>query len=292
MQIQKKAGRTQQKMVPYLFILPFLISYILFFLYPAIYSFVLSFYKYKGYGDATFIGISNYVSLFQYETLWKCLGNTFFYFIASFIPTMIFAFLLAMLVRSKLILRFQAFYKPILFLPQICAVVAGALCFKIIFGERVGVFSQLLNTQIPFLTDDRYMKWTVVILITWRAIGWYFIIYLSGLTTISDEIMEAATIDGANNVQSTFLITIPLMKPIFMLAFITNAIGSLKIYTEPNLVLASNYDPPMKAAPYINVILNNLNGSQFGMACAAGWILVMVIFILTLIQLKFFKGEE
>lgn len=292
MQIQKKAGRTQQKMVPYLFILPFLISYILFFLYPAIYSFVLSFYKYKGYGDATFIGISNYVSLFQYETLWKCLGNTFFYFIASFIPTMIFAFLLAMLVRSKLILRFQAFYKPILFLPQICAVVAGALCFKIIFGERVGVFSQLLNTQIPFLTDDRYMKWTVVILITWRAIGWYFIIYLSGLTTISDEIMEAATIDGANNVQSTFLITIPLMKPIFMLAFITNAIGSLKIYTEPNLVLASNYDPPMKAAPYINVILNNLNGSQFGMASAAGWILVMVIFILTLIQLKFFKGEE
>ena len=292
MQIQKKAGRTQQKMVPYLFILPFLISYILFFLYPAIYSFVLSFYKYKGYGEAKFIGISNYASLFQYETLWKCLGNTFFYFIASFIPTMVFAFLLAMLVRSKLIQRFQSFYKPILFLPQICAVVASALCFKIIFGERVGVFSQLLNSQIPFLTDDRYMKWTVVILITWRAIGWYFIIYLSGLTTISDEIMEAATIDGANNVQSTFFITIPLMKPIFMLAFITNAIGSLKIFTEPNLVLGINYDPPMKAAPFINIILNNLNGSQFGMASAAGWILVMVIFILTLVQLKFFKGEE
>lgn len=292
MQIQKIAGRTQQKVVPYLFILPFLVSYIIFFLYPAIYSFVLSFYKYKGYGSAKFIGVSNYVSLFQYDTLWKCLGNTFFYFIGSFIPTMIIAFLLALLVRSKPIQGFQSIYKPVLFLPQICAVVASALCFKIIFGERVGVISQLLNRSIPFLTDDRYMKWTVVILITWRAIGWYFIIYLSGLTTISDEIMEAAIIDGANNIQSTLFITIPLMKPIFMLAFITNAIGSLKIFTEPNLVLGANYDPPMKVAPYINLILNSMNGSQFGMACAAGWILVIVIFTLTLIQLKFFKGEE
>lgn len=292
MLIQKQAGRTRQKMVPYLFILPFLISYIIFFLYPAIYSFVLSFYSYKGYGKAKFIGLSNYINLSQYETMWRCLGNTFFYFICSFIPTMIFAFLLAMLVRSKPIQRFQSIYKPILFLPQICAVVASALCFKIIFGERVGVISQLLNRAIPFLTDAQLMKWTVVVIITWRAIGWYFIIYLSGLTTISEEIMEAATIDGASSVQSTVHITIPLMKPIFMLAFITNAIGSLKIFTEPNLILGANYDPPMKAAPYINLILNSMNGSQFGMASAAGWILVLVIFLLTMIQLKFFKGEE
>lgn len=292
MQLQAKAGRTRQKAVPYIFILPFIISYIIFFLYPSIYSFALSFYSYKGYGAAKFIGISNYVNLFKYDTMWKCLGNTFFYFIFSFIPTMIFAFLLALLVRSKVVSRFQSIYKPILFLPQICAVVASALCFKIIFGERVGVFSQLLNRSIPFLTDDSLMKWTVVVLMTWRAISWYFIIYLSGLTTISDEITEASTIDGAGSIQGTFYIIIPLMKPIFMLAFITNAIGSLKIFTEPNLVLGVNFDPPMKAAPYINLILNSMNGSQFGMACAAGWILVMIIFLLTLIQLKFFKGEE
>lgn len=291
--IESKSKRTLRKnLVPYVFILPFMISYVIFFLYPAIYSFGISFFSYKGYGSANFIGFKNYLDLFKYGTMWGCLGNTFFYFIFSFIPTMIFSFLLSILVRSKPVKRFQSFYKPILFLPQVCAIVASALCFKIIFGERVGVFSQLLGRTMPFLTDMQLMKWTVVVLITWRAIGWYFIIYLSGLTTISDEITEAASIDGANGLQAIRLIILPLMRPTFMLAFITSAIGSLKMYTEPNLMLAQNYDPPMQVAPFTNIIINSMSSGQFGMACAAGWILVFVILMLTLIQMKFFKGDE
>lgn len=282
----------RKNLVPYVFILPFMISYVIFFLYPAIYSFGISFFSYKGYGSANFIGLKNYLDLFKYGTMWATLGNTFFYFIGSFIPTMVFSFLLAILVRSKPVKRFQSIYKPILFLPQVCAIVASALCFKIIFGERVGVFSQLLGKTMPFLTDMQLMKWTVVALITWRAIGWYFIIYLSGLTTISDEVTEAASIDGANAFQSIRLIILPLMRPTFMLAFITSAIGSLKMYTEPNLMLAQNYDPPMQVAPFTNIIINSMSSGQFGMACAAGWILVFVILILTLIQMKFFKGDE
>ncbi|MDF2513449.1 MAG: ABC-type transporter, integral rane subunit [Herbinix sp.] len=292
MLMNKHKVLTGSKVIPYLFILPFMISYIIFFLYPAAYSFILSFFSYKGYGAAKFIGLSNYINLFQYGTMWGCLANTLFYFICSFIPTMIFAFVLALLVRSKPVKKFQAIYKPIIFLPQVCAVVASALCFKIIFGERVGVISQLLGTAVPFLSDTQLMRWTVVIMMTWRAIGWYFIIYLSGLTTISDEITEAANIDGAKPIQTVWHIIMPLMKPTFMMAFITNAIGSLKIYTEPNLMLAQSFDPPMQVAPYTNLIVNSMSSGQFGVACAAGWILVIVILSLTLAQLKFFKGDE
>lgn len=288
----KRRGLRRQKAVPYLFILPFIVSYIFFFLYPAVYSLGISFFSYKGYGNAKFIGLSNYINLFQYETMWKCLGNTVFYFVCSFIPTMLFAFLLAMIVRSRPIRRFQSFYKPIIFLPQVCAVVASALCFKIILGERVGVISQMLGRAIPFLSDMQLMRWSVVLLITWRAIGWYFIIYLSGLTTVGEDVMEAATIDGANAMQATWHITMPLMKPTFLMAFITNAIGSFKIYTEPNLLLAQNYDPPMQVAPYINLVINSMSGGQFGMASAAGWVLVAVILLLTLVQLRLFRGEE
>lgn len=282
----------QKPFIPYLFILPFLAFYILFFIYPAIYSLILSFFRYKGYGNAQFIGFGNYKNLLTYKTMWDCLGNTFYYFIFSFIPTMVISFLLALLVRSRSVRGMQSVYKPLIFLPQVCAVVACSLCFKIIFGERVGVFSQLLGRPIPFLSDTSLMKMVVVILLTWRGIGWYFIIFLSGLTTIGDDILEAATIDGASAVSSVFRITIPMMKPTFMLAFITNAIGSLKIYTEPNLVLAQNYDPPMQAAPYINLIVNSMGGGQFGMACAAGWLLVVVILILTVLQMKFFNNGE
>lgn len=288
----KNGMKGERQWTPYLFILPFLVSYALFFIYPAAYSLALSFFRYKGYGKASFIGFTNYKNLLTYRTLWMCLGNTLFYFIASFIPVMIVSFSLALMVRSKLVRRWQSLYKPVIFLPQVCAVVASSLCFKIIFGDRVGVFSQLVGHPIPFLSDTTLMKWVVVVLLTWRGIGWYFIIFLSGLTTISDEITEAATIDGAGPFATIFSIIIPMMKPTFMLAFITNAIGSLKIYTEPNLLLALNYDPPMQVAPYINLIINSMGGGQFGMASAAGWILVVVILLLTLFQLNLFQGDE
>lgn len=284
--------RLREKLVPYLFISPFLLSFAALFLYPAGYSLYLSFFNFKGYGKMHFVGLKNYLSLFQYNTMWRCLENTFFYFIMSFIPVMVFSFLLALLVRSHTVRHYQSIYKPLVFMPQICAVVAASLSFKVIFGGSVGVINQVLGTDIAFLNALNIMRWPVVMLISWRAVGWYFIIYLSGLTSVGDDVLEAARIDGANAFQTTIRITIPLMKPIFLMAFITNAIGALKLYTEPNLLLAQNYDPPMQVAPFINIIINNINGGSFGMASAAGWILVLVILVLTLMQLKLLGGDN
>lgn len=279
-----------EKAVPYLFLLPFLISFAAFFLYPVGYSLMLSLMKYKGYGAMRFVGLQNYQKLFQYKTMWNCLFNTLQYFFFSFVPVMIISFLLAVLVRSKAVSRYQKIYKPLIFLPQVCAVVASALVFQVIFGSQVGVINQLLGTQILFLGDTKLMKIPVVTMITWRQIGWYFIIFLSGLTTISDEILEASKVDGANAVQNLFYIQIPVMKPIFKLAFITYAIGALKLYTEPNLIL-SNDEAPLMVAPYVNLITSNISGGVFGMASAAGWILVVLIMALTLIQMRLFKEE-
>lgn len=294
--MKTSSARTKQKKkkaskAPYVFLLPFIIVYLATFLFPALYSLVLSFYKYKGYGTAKFVGLNNYKSLLNYSTMWKCLGNTLFYFIMSYIPTMLISFCLAVLVRSKTLKRFQRFYKPIIFMPQICAVVAASLIFQIIFGGDVGVINQLLGTKIPFLTDLKYMKWPVVALITWRGIGWYFIIFLAGLTTISEDVEEAALVDGATPFQKMTHVILPLMRPTFMLTSITYAIGSLKLYTEPN-VLLSRTEAPLQVAPYINIVTTNVNGGNFGMASAAGWLLVILIIACTLLQLKFFGGED
>jgi len=286
-----KMNSLREKAVPYLFLLPFLISFAVFFLYPVGYSFMLSLMKYKGYGTMRFVGLQNYEKLFQYKTMWNCLLNTLQYFFFSFVPVMIISFLLAVLVRSKAVSRYQKIYKPLIFLPQVCAVVASALVFQVIFGNQVGVINQLLGTKIPFLGDTKLMKIPVVTMITWRQIGWYFIIFLSGLTTISDEILEASKVDGANPVQNLFYIMIPVMKPIFKLAFITYAIGALKLYTEPNLIL-TNDEAPLTVAPYVNLITSNISGGVFGMASAAGWILVALIMVLTLIQMGLFREED
>lgn len=282
--------RIKDKLVPYLFIFPFFISYICFFLFPAAYSLVLSFYRYKGFGKATFVKFENYIQLFKYPTMWNSLKNTFIYFIFSYIIVMVLSFLLAVIVRSKPVSRYQNIYKPLIFLPQVCAVVASALVFKVIFGNRVGVINQLFGISIPFLNNTNYMKIPVISLISWRNTGWYFIIFLSGLTTISDEILEAAKIDGTSPFQSVYYIIMPMMKPIFTMTSITYVIGALKLYTEPNLLLSNN-EAPIQVAPFINIITSNINSGMFGKACAAGWILTTIIILITLLQMRLFKED-
>lgn len=280
----------KNKLAPYLFLLPFLLSYIFFFLYPAIYSLVLSFFRYKGFGKAAFTKFDNYIQLLTYSTMWNTLKNTFIYFIFSYIIVMVVSFSLAVIVRSPLVSKYQKIYKPMVFLPQVCAVVASALVFKVIFGNRVGVINQIFGTSIPFLNMIKYMRIPVIALIAWRSIGWYFILFLSGLTTIGDDILEAAKIDGSSAFKSVYYIIIPMMKPIFMMTSITYAIGALKLYTEPNLLLSNN-EAPIQVAPFINIITSNIHSGMFGKACAAGWILTTIIMIITILQMKLFKED-
>ena len=285
------ANRPRRQIAPYLFILPFLISFLAFFLMPVIYSIVISLMKYKGYGAMKYVGFDNYKRLLTYGAMWKSLLNTLQYFVLGMIPVMIFAFLLAVAVRSRAIGRYQKVYKPLIFLPQVCAVVASALVFKVIFGTNVGAINQVLGTSINFLGDSKLMKLPVICMLIWRNTGWYFIIFLSGLTTISDDLTEAAKIDGATSAQTMFYVTIPVMKPIFKLTFITYAIGAFKLYTEPNLILAKE-EAPLAVAPFVNMITTNINGGALGMACAAGWILVVIIMMFTLMQMNMFKEGQ
>ena len=163
-------------LAPYLFILPFLLTFLAFFLFPLLYSLVLSFFEYHGYGEAKWVGFDNYLTLFRYGAFWESVSNTLFYYILYVIPLMIISFLLALLMSEKLMNRFRSVYKPLIFLPQIIPVVASSLVFKILFSTRSGAINQLFGTQIPFLEDARYMRWTVLLLMVWRGIGWYMVI--------------------------------------------------------------------------------------------------------------------
>jgi ABC-type sugar transport system permease subunit len=273
-----------------LFLLPFILSFSLLFVFPALYSLVLSFYRYKGYGTMTYVGLSNIKNMLTYSTMWHSLGNTFQYALISFVCVMVIAFALAVVIKSKSLSRFQRIYKPILFIPQICVTVASSLVFQVVFGARIGAINQVFGTSIPFLTDLTLMRIPIITLIVWRHVPWYFIIFLSGLTSISEDIEDAASIDGASAWQRVLYITIPIMKPIFMLSFINYTISSLKLFTEPNLLMGGV--APMQVAPYLNLITQNIGGANFGMASALGWFLTVVILVITLVQLRLFKEGD
>lgn len=293
MEKTKKKNKKCGKGFVLFLLLPFCVLHLVFTVVPAIYSFVLSFFKYRGYGEARFIGLDNYKNLLSMDSTWRQMGNTFIYYVAHLIPCLIIGFILAYAVYNMLGKRGQRLYKPIFYLPQLCATVAASMVFGVIFGTNIGVINQLLGTKIPFLTNLNYIKIPVIVLIIWRTMGWYFLILLSGMSTVSTDLIEAAKLDGANRIKQIRYVVLPIMKPIISFLIITETMSSIKIYTEPALVTnnVTATSMPIAAAPFVNVIVSNLDGGQFGMASAAGWILFGVILVFTLIYMLVFNEK-
>ena len=285
-------SKRHEKMVPYLFIAPFLISFAVFFVFPAGYSLVLSFFKYKGYGKATFVGLNNYHSLLHYSAFWKAIGNTLFYFLVHLLPVMGFAFLFAVLLQSERIGKIRSVFKPILFLPQVVPVMASVLTFRVIFSTYTGAINQVFGLTVSWLDDPNIMRWTVVAYSVWRSTGWFMILYLAGLTTINPSLYEAAILDGATSAQRIFYITIPMMRSIFLFAFIMDAISSFKVYTEVNVLLAGVGNAPTHAAPIMNLVTTNMKNGNFGMSSAAGWLLFLMILVISLVELLLMREKE
>ena len=288
----RRIGGLRDRLAPYLFILPFVLSFLVLFAGPAIYSLVLSFYRYRGYGEARFIGLSNYLATINYHVFWTVVGNTVFYWLVHVLPLMAIAFGLAVLVRSRLV-AFKRVFKPVLFLPNIVAAVAASLVFQSLFGTQYGVINSLLGLQIPWLQDPTLAKVAIVVLIVWRNVGFWFVVFLAGLTSINPELEDAARIDGTTAWQRLRFVTLPLMRPIFLFAFVIDAIGSFQLFTEPNVLLARGGTlAPPDTAPMLNLLVINLRSGNFGQAAAVSWLLCIIIAVASIIQFRLFHEQR
>jgi ABC-type sugar transport system permease subunit len=279
--------------VPYLFILPFILSFIIFFVVPTVYSLALSFSKYAGYGTVKWIGWRNYYNILHYGRFWDALARTLFYWIVKFIPVTVLSFMIAVCLKSSLIKSSTKVYKPLLFLPQVCAVTASALIFGLIFANQGGVINTLFGLGITWTESATYAKWVVLLLMTWRGVGWFMVVYLSGLTSISPDVFEAAKIDGANAAQSLFKITIPLMRQTFLFTFIMDAISSLRMYTEAAVLTGNSGGNARDVAEgLLNLMMVNLNSGNFGMASAYGWIIFMIVLVISMVIFSVLRDKE
>lgn len=278
---------------PYLFIAPFLVSFLIFFAIPSVASIVLSLFRYAGYGTATFVGFQNYVALTQSPDFWRAVSNTAFYWLVPLVPLLGGAFLLAVLVRSAVV-RWSRGYRALLFIPQVMAPVAAALVWRVILSDQ-GAMSSLFGLEVDWLTNPDANRWAVALLLLWRGIGWYFVIFLAGLTGISDDLLEAAQLDGASPWQRIRLIIVPLLRPIFLFAIVIDTITSIQLFTEPNLLLGATLataGAPPSAAPIMNQVITNITGGQFGLAAAVGWLMFLAIGVFSAVQFRLLRERS
>lgn len=298
MQHRAKRGRTAQFLhrykTPYLFILPFFLIFFVFQLYPMIQSLIYSFQEYDGLSAAQYVGLKNYQDLFHADNyaFWDSLKNTAIYWVVCSVLVIVLSVLMAMLLNYKH-LRGTGAFKTLPFLPYVCASVAVALVFKMLFDTNSGLvneFLQLLGAQpVDWLTSSRWSRVPVIILFCWRSIPWFSVIVLSGLLSIPGDYYEAAIVDGANFVQQFFRITLPLLGNILFFCFITVTCDTWKMFNESYV---------LKGPAYSNATLFQLmyehafTTFRLGYASAIGYVLAVITILVSIIQFYVRRTQE
>lgn len=293
--VARARGATRSRLIggrvtPYLFVAPFILAFLVLLAIPVLYSLVLSFQRYRGYGATRWIGFTNYRRFLSYHQFWSSWVNTGIYWIGGAVVTLSLAFLLAVLVHQGAI-KGKRIYKPVIFLPNVMASVAAALIFQSLFAPQSGVINALIGKQLAWNQDEFLGKVAVIALRAWHGTGWFFIVFLAGLTTINPELYDAARVDGARAWQSLRHITLPLMRPTFLFAVVTITISSLRLFAEPNLLFGGGTAPP-QFQPIMNQLYLNLQSGEFGAAAAVAWLIFIPIVVVAAIQFRLLRGSD
>lgn len=270
-----------------LFILPWIIYLIVFWLYPIGYSFYLSltdFQLLRGTGD--FIGFANYSRLIADPVFVKALKNTFFFVFGTIPITTILALLLALLIAEKIPGHriFQAAY----FIPSITAMVVVALIFYNLYSRGGYIFSlcRLAGISPPangFLQSEKTALLSIMAMDVWVAIGYYVLIFLAGIKSIPIELYEAARVDGAGFFRRSSKITIPLLKSTFAFVIVLNTIRSFQIFVEIFVMTSGRPFNSTLTAVYF-IFDKGISRGGIGYASAAAYLLFLIILVFSLIQ--------
>ena len=262
----------KQYKVAYAYIAPFYILFAIFGLLPMVAGFVLSFFRWDGMGAMHFLGLNNYISLFQDPLFWKALGNTLFIGIIAHIPILLGGLVLAYILNSKLV-KGQNIFKTIYFMPMVTSAVAITIIFQNLFGYNYG----LINYFVTLLGDD-------------------MVIYLAGMQGISNDIYEAARIDGATHSRMVFKIVIPLLKPIILFTLIQSSIGMFNLFTEPFILTNSSWTGGINngGLTLMMYLLNKApqGGNLYGYASSVAYVITVMIVLISLVLNRVMSDRE
>jgi multiple sugar transport system permease protein len=277
----------------YLFVAPWVIGFLALTTIPLGYALVVSFTSFDGISSHWhWVGLANYIELFQTPDTWYSLWRTLLFTIIS-VPLSVGGGLgLAMLLYERA--RAVGVFRTIFYAPSIVPVVASAIMWKLIFDRDVGALNAILERfHIPVVTWllDPTVFYVLIIMVLW-GLGGGMVISLAGLQGIPVELQEAATVDGANGRQVFKDITLPLLSPVLFFQVITGVIGALQTFVQPMLLSESNGVIGVGNVPrgnffyLVNVFQQFLSFNRFGYGSAMLWVFFVIIMAITLLVFR------
>ena len=273
----------------YLFSLPFFLAFLIFNLYPTLYTILLGFTDSKGLGNITFHILKddpwkNFRAILKAPTFITSIKNTFALWTMNFIPQITLALILtAWFTSRRNQIRGQGFFKVVFYMPNIITAASVAVLFNSLFGYPKGPINDLLvssglrDEAFYFMNFASPTRWIVAFIQFWMWYGYTMIILISGVLGINPEIYEAAEIDGANDRQIFFRITLPNLRTILTYTLVTSLIGGLSMYDIPKML--NNGNPNNSTLTSTMFIFNqSFAGSyMYARGAAASMILFLII---------------
>jgi len=278
------------KLAPYLFISPFFIIFAIFGLFPIIYSGYISLHQWTGLKPPTFIGLNNYITLLKDPDFLTALRNTALLTLTSGPITIGGGVVLAVILNNRLI-RFRSAFRTIFYMPLVVSLVVASQVFGLLLGNPFGLVNEALSrlglARVDFLHQPSLTILVLVVLIVWKYIGNDLVIMLAGLQSIPPELNEAALVDGASPMQTFWNITIPLMRPVILFDVVLSTINTFNIFAEPySLFGVTGGANQSGLVTGLLMYRTSFQFFKFGYGSAMAYIVGLIIFVLSLIQLR------
>ncbi len=278
-----------QKVAPYVFALPFILSLIIFWAYPLITGIVMSFQD-VSFGGKTWVGPAHYVKLMQDKFFGIAVANSVEYMVLTLLLMVPIPMLLAVLLESRLV-KAKGVWKVIMYIPALTSVVISGMLFRLMFSEGDNSqMNQLMHflgqASIPWLKSKGTAWCALLLLCMWRWTGVNMLYYVSGLQSIDTGIYEAAEIDGANGVQKFFRITLPLLKPTTVYVITISVFAGLSMFLESFMLWNGNASPKNIGLTIVGYLYKRgIEKNDMGYACAVGVVLMVIAMAINFIQL-------
>ena len=304
----KKKSIKNYNRAGYLFVLPFVIVFLIFNVYPVLRTLYLSFTNAKiaGVGKIQWVWFDNYIRVITDKFFWRALGNTLRIWGVNIVLQLGLAFLLTIIFSDiKYKIKGLGIFRVIYYLPNLLAATSVAFLFKTLLDWRYGTFNQIIYqvfkffgksyNPIDWLGTAAHAGSTIAVISAWMWFGNSFIMLMAGVQGISKDYFEAAAIDGAGRWTVFGKITLPLLKPILLYVAITSLIGGLQMFDLPYLMAdkaSASYNSVQTAVMYLYKFGFETGTTQTGYASAIAYILFLIILTVSVVQFKLFNKED
>lgn len=270
---QAAAVKRQRYAVGYAFVLPIIVFFGVFVLYPFIRSFYVSLTRWPGFGDPQFIGAENFRNLLDDPVFWKALRVTLVFTVATTVLQVVLPLLLAILLSAGW--RGSVVFRTVFFVPQVVSLVVSGLLWQFMYDGDFGQINALLKSiglgdlQHGWLADPKTVLPAIMLVSLWQSLGFYMLIYFAAIQGIDQSLYEAARVDGANKVKEIWNITVPMLRPITAVVVTLNVLGGVKAF---ELIFVMTGGGPNHASEVLGTYLYGLAfGSSAGAVPAIGY---------------------